>query len=133
LPVFTEPIDVVRRRYLFQHPEYHSTHEQKGVPRSRVFPCVDPVRLALARDTAIEEGKPAQPLPILKHKILTTPDAKEDLAQLEQYYLSDAASCRCYKEEKTQWDEDFDFVEIGRRWRWAHRFMTVDSLDEEDD
>jgi hypothetical protein len=76
--IFLDPVDIDRKRYLFEHPEYHLSHGNRGVPSKRVFSRIEEQYLAKARNDKVAKGEPAVPLPVLEHKILTSSTVKAD-------------------------------------------------------
>jgi hypothetical protein len=104
--IFLEPVDIDRRRYMFEHPRYHLKHENIPALKRALFPTIDDDDFAAIRELNIEEGEPAWLKPILEHKILTTSTVKGNLEHLQQHYES-TPGCRCYDHETIWTDELF--------------------------
>jgi len=98
--IFVEPVDVTRRCYMFDYPEYHINHDSENAPAKEEYYKVIGERFDEERDLAISLGKPFV-RPVIDHKILMTPKMKAKFDAYQQAYEA-VCSCRCYEEE-TVW------------------------------
>ncbi|KAF4624085.1 hypothetical protein G7Y89_g14090 [Cudoniella acicularis] len=95
--IFVNPVDLIRRRFMFSHPEYHVLHDGDELPPKEFwdFKGINGADFEATRVAWCLEHKEKLPNPILEHKISMTRAVKTEFDALQQAYESEN-SCRCY-------------------------------------
>lgn len=106
--IFLEPVNIDRRHYMLERPDYHLKHENDHLPGMVLFEKVDDTDFAVTREFKIKYGASAWPKPVLEHKILTTSGVKANLEDLQQQYESTPGCCRCYEDEIVWYHDLYD-------------------------
>jgi len=97
---FVYPIDMGRRVYMLQNPDFHVHHNEQRLPRETWYDLIDTWDIDVWRSRS---RKPTWPLPLISHRIVTTSAIKANFEQLKQKYER-TSDCRCYEER--DWDDD---------------------------
>jgi hypothetical protein len=93
---FVHPIQMDQRVYMLQNPDFHVKHDEKRLPHPIWYELMDGWDIDNHRRADIEEGKPAWPMPVISHAIVTTSAIKANFEQLKQQYER-TSDCRCYE------------------------------------